>query len=166
MTQLYVLALEYRAAAEKLADLDLDAETVTDTLDSLSGDFESKAIGTSMVLRNIEATAEQIKQAEAAMAARRKALENRADSIKRYLLGAMQTTGITKIECPHFRISVRDNPPAVDVFDAAQVPAEFMVTPPAPPPAPDKAAIKAAIKAGATVPGARITQGQRVEVRV
>jgi hypothetical protein len=165
MTQLYVLANEYRAAAEKLADLDLDAETITDTLDSLSGDFEQKAIGTSMVLRNIEATAEQIKQAEAAMAARRKALENRADSIKRYLLGAMQTTGITKIECPHFRISVRDNPPAVDVFDAAQVPAEFMVAPPAPPPAPDKAAIKAAIKAGAKVPGARITQGQRVEVR-
>jgi hypothetical protein len=166
MTQLYLLAQEYRAAAEKLADLDLDAETITDTLDSLSGDFESKAIGTSMVLRNIESTAEQIKQAETEMAARRKALEKRAESIKRYLLGAMQTTGISKIECPHFRISVRDNPPAVDVFDAEQVPAEFMVSPPAPPPAPDKAAIKAAIKAGRDVPGARITQGQRVEVRV
>jgi len=165
MTQLYVLANEYRAAAAKLADLDLDAETVADTLDSLSGDFESKAIGTSMVLRNLEAVAEQIKQAESAMAARRKALENRADSIKRYLLGAMQTTGISKIECPHFRISVRDNPPAVEVFDVAQVPAEFMAPPPPAPPAPDKTAIKAAFKAGRDVAGCRIRQGQRLEVR-
>jgi hypothetical protein len=165
MSALYLIAQEYRAAAEVLADLDLDAQTVADTLDSISGELEQKSVAVAMFARNLEATAEQIKQAEAAMAARRKALENRADSLKRYLLGAMQTTGISKIDCPHFRISVRDNPPAVDVFDAAQVPAEFMVTPPAPPPSPDKTAIKAAIKAGQDVPGARLTQGQRLEIK-
>ena len=165
MTALYVIAQDYRAAAEALADLDLDAETVADTLDSLSGEFEQKAVAVSMFARNLEATAAQIKEAESAMAARRKALENRADSLKRYLLGAMQTTGITKVECPYFRLSVRDNPPAVDVFDAAQVPAEFMVTPPPPPAAPDKAAIKAAIKGGRDVPGCRLTQGQRLEIK-
>ena len=165
MSALYLIAQEYRAAAELLADLDLDAQTVADTLDSISGELEQKSVAVAMFARNLEATAEQIKQAEAAMATRRKALENRADSLKRYLLGAMQTTGITKVECPYFKLSVRDNPPAVDVFDATQVPAEFMVTPPPPPAAPDKSAIKAAIKAGQDVPGCRLTQGQRLEIK-
>ena len=165
MTALYVIAQDYRAAAEALSDLDLDAQTVADTLDSLSGEFEEKAVAVAQFSRNLEATAAQIKDAETAMATRRKALENRADSLKRYLLGAMQTTGIGKIECPYFRLSVRDNPPAVDVFDAAQVPAEFMATPPPPPPVPDKAAIKSAIKAGQDVPGCRLTQSQRLEIK-
>jgi hypothetical protein len=56
----------------------------------------------------------------------------------------------------------------VDIFDERQVPEAFMVTPePAPPPQPrpDKAAIKAALAAGTDVPGARLTQGTRLEIK-
>lgn len=165
MTALYVLAGEYRAAAEKLAELDLDPQTVADTLEGLSGDLEQKAVAVAMVARNFDATAVAIKEAEAAMAARRKAIENRSAGLRNYLLACMQSTGIKKIDCPHFTLSVRDNPPAVDVFDAAQIPAEYMRQPEPPPPAPDKAAIKEAIKAGRDVPGARLTQGQRLDVK-
>jgi hypothetical protein len=51
------------------------------------------------------------------------------------------------------------------VFDAAQVPAEFMKQPEPPPAAPDKTAIKAALKAGTDVPGARLVRGQRLEAK-
>jgi hydroxymethylpyrimidine/phosphomethylpyrimidine kinase len=68
MTALYELAHSYRDAAEKLADLDLPPEVIEDTLESLSGDLEVKATNTAMLVRNIEATAEKIKEAEAAMA--------------------------------------------------------------------------------------------------
>ena len=98
------------------------------------------------------------------MAARRKALERRVQSLKDYLLHAMQSTGIKKIEGPYLRIGVRDNPESVEVFDAAQVPAEFMRQPDPPPAAPDKAAIKAAIKAGAEVPGAKLARSQRLDI--
>lgn len=165
MTALYVLAAEYRNAAEKLADLEVDEQTMLDTLESISGDLEVKATNVAMFARNLESTAASIKEAEAAMSARRKAIERRAESLRRYLLTAMQTTGIKKIESPHFCLSVRDNPPSVDVFDAAQVPAEFMRQPEPPPPAPDKTAIKEAIKAGKEVPGARLTQGQRLDIK-
>lgn len=134
MTALYVLAHEYRDAAAMLADLDLDPQTAADTLESLSGDLETKATNVAMFVRNLEATAAAIKEAEAAMAARRKATENRAEAVRRYLLNSMQAAGIAKIECPLFRLAVRDNPPVVDVFDAAQVPAEFMAPPPPAPP--------------------------------
>lgn len=114
---LYELALEYRDAADRLTDLDLDDQTVADTLEGLAGDLEVKATNVAMFARNLEATAAQIKDAEAQMAARRKAVENRAANLNRYLLVSMQQAGIQKIECPYFRIAVRDNLPAVDVFE-------------------------------------------------
>lgn len=164
MTALYTLALEFREAADKLADLDLPPEVVVDTLESLAGDVEQKAQNVALFTRNLEATAAAIKQAEGDMAARRKAIERRVQSLKDYLLHAMQATGIKKIEGPYLRIGIRDNPEAVEVFDAAQVPDEFMRQPDPPPPAPDKAAIKAAIKAGTDVPGCKLTRSQRLDI--
>jgi hypothetical protein len=165
MTALYELAHSYRDAAEKLADLDLPPEVIEDTLESLSGDLEVKATNTAMLVRNIEATAEKIKEAEAAMAARRKALENRATRIRDYLLANMMVSGIQKIECPYFKLAVRDNPAAVEVYEPGLIPSEFMRQPEPPPPSPDKTAIKEALKAGKDVPGCKLTVGQRLEIR-
>lgn len=165
MTSLYDIAAEYRQAADKLADLDLDEQTIADTLEGMSGALEVKAQNVVLFARNLEATAAAIKDAEAAMAARRKAMESRAASLRRYALSAMQVAGVQSIECPYFKLTVRKNPPAVEVFDAAQIPAQFMRTPEPPPPAPDKKAITEAIKAGQEVPGARLVSGERLEVR-
>lgn len=165
MTALYEIAAEYRDAATKLAELDLDAQTIADTLEGLSGDLETKAQNVAFFVRNLEATAAAIKQAEADMAARRKAMENRADGLKRYIFESMKFAGIEKIECPHFRLSIKNNPAAVEIFEPGLVPASFMRTPEPPPPAPDKTAIKEALKAGQDVPGARLTSGQRLEIK-
>lgn len=165
MTALYVLANEYRQAADKLADMDLDEQTIADTLDGLSGELEDKATNVMMFARNLEATAEQIKAAEAQMAARRKAIERKADGLRRYVLGAMQATGIKKIACPHFEMSVRANPPAVEVFDKDQVPSFYMREPEPQPPVPDKSAIKAELQAGRDVPGCRLASSHRLEIK-
>lgn len=165
MTALYELAHSYRDAAEKLADLDLPPEVIEDTLEGLSGDLEVKATNTAMVIRNIEAMAAAIKEAESQMEARRKALENRAARVKDYLLASMLVAGITKVECPYFKLSVRDNPPSVEVYEPALIPSEFMKQPEPPPPSPDKTAIKEAIKAGREVPGCKLTVGKRLDIR-
>jgi hypothetical protein len=165
VTALYELAHAYRDTADRLADLDLDEQTITDTLESMAGDLEAKATNTAMVIRNIEANAAAIKEAEAHMAARRKALENRAARVKDYLLANMMVAGIQKIECPYFKLSVQDNPAAVEVYQPELVPAQFMRQPEPPPPAIDKAAIKEAIKAGQEVPGCRLTQGKRLAIK-
>lgn len=165
MTALYVLAQDYRAAAEKLADLDLDEQTIADTLEGLSGDLEVKAVNTAMVARNMQGLAAQIKEAEQAMAARRKALEGRAERLTAYLLANMQHAGISKIESPHFCLSIKSNPAAVVINEPGLIPAEFMRQPEPPPPSPDKTAIKEAIKAGKEVPGAHLAQGVRLEIK-
>lgn len=165
MSALYELAAQYRADAEKLADLDLDEQTLADTLEGMGGELEVKAQNVIMFTRNLEATAAAIKEAEAQMAARRKALENRAAGLRRYVLENMQFAGIQKIECPFFRLSIRENPAAVDIYEPGLIPAEYMKQPETPPPAPDKSAIKAAITAGTEVPGAKLTKGTRLEIK-
>ena len=165
MSALYELAAEYRTDCEKLADMDLDEQTLADTLEGLSGELEVKAQNVIMFTRNLEATASAIKDAEAQMAARRKALENRAAGLRRYVLENMQFAGIQKIECPFFKLSIRDNPAAVDIYEPGLIPAQYMKQPEPPPPAPDKTAIKAAITAGTEVPGAKLTKGTRLEIK-
>ena len=165
MTALYILADQYKAAASSLADLELDEQTIADTLESLSGDLEVKAVNVAMFARNLEATAVAIKEAEAQMAARRKAMEKRADNLRAYILRCMESTGIKKIDGPHFALNVKANPASVEVFDPFQVPAEYMRQKPPPAPEPDKTAIKAAIQAGKEVPGAKLTQGKRLEIK-
>lgn len=164
MTALYEIAAAYRADAERLAELDLDPQTLADTLESMSGELEVKAQNVAFVARNIEALAASIKEAENAMATRRKAMESRAASLRSYLLRNMQLAGVQKIEGPYLRMSIKNNPAAVDVFDAAQIPSDYMRQPEPPPPAPDKTAIKEALKAGVDVPGARLTQSQRLDI--
>jgi hypothetical protein len=165
MTALYLIAQDYRAAADKLADLELDDQTITDTLDGMSGELEVKAQNVAFFCRNLEASAAAIKEAEAQMAARRKAVENRAARVKDYLLASMMVAGVQKIECPHFRLAVRENPAAVEVYEPGLIPAEFMTVPPIPDAVPDKKAIGAALKAGKEVGGCKLTKGVRLEIK-
>lgn len=165
MTALYNIAAEYREAAEKLSDLDLDEQTIADTLEGMSGELEVKATNVAFFARNLESLAASIKEAEAGMAARRKALENRAARMRDYLLNCMQLAGVQKIEGPYFKLAQRENPPAVIIDEPGLIPAEFMRQPDPPPPAPDKTAIKEALKAGAEVPGAHLARGVRLEIK-
>lgn len=165
MTQLYVLAQEYRAAAEQLSELDMDAQTIADTLESLSGDLETKAVAVAMFARNLEASADAIKQAEKDMAGRRKVIENKAEHLRAYLLNCMQATQISKIECPYFVLTIKKNPPAVVIQDEAQIPAEFMRHPAPPPPVIDKKALGEALKAGREIQGATLAADVRLDIK-
>jgi len=162
---LYQLAAEYRSDLEKLADLDLPSDALADTLESLGGELQVKAQNVVAFMRNLETTASAIKEAEGQMAARRKAIENRVGRLKQYVLDAMQANDIQRIDCPLFSISIAKNPPAVEVFDERQIPEDYYTDPPPPPPQLDKKLIAQAIRDGHDVPGARLTQGVRLNIR-
>ena len=163
---LYTVADRYLQDLEKLSDLDLPEEVVRDTIEGLQGDMQEKCTNVAAFIRNTESLADQIKQAEQAMAARRKALESRADRIRQYLLENMQRTGITKIDSPWFKIALANNPPSVVVDDEDTLKfahPEFVkvVTTESL----DKSAIKEAIKVGQIVEGAHLVQSERVTIK-
>jgi hypothetical protein len=164
MTALFQLVAEYRGAAEKLADLDLDEITIADTLASMSGELEVKAQNVAYMVLNMEATAAAIKAHEETQKARRTAIEHRADSLRAYLQCCMEATGIEKIEGPGVAIGFRKSS-AVVINELGLIPSEFMRMPEPPPPAPDKARIAAVLKSGGDVPGAHIETRRNLQIK-
>lgn len=162
---LYELARD-KVELERLMEYgDLDPQTIIDTLEGVEGALEEKAINVAKVTRNLDAVAVAVRDAGKAMLDRAARLEKRAESIRQYLLMNMEFAGITKIECPQFVIAVKRNPPAVVIDDEKFIPAEYLTQPDPPAPRPDKAKIRDAIKAGEDVPGARLVQSDRVDIR-
>ena len=162
---LYQLSGNYLQALDFLTDpeADLPAEVISDTLEALGGELEDKAVNVAKFLRNMEATAMAIKAAEESMEKRRKALEARVKWMKDYLKSNMEHTGISKIECPYFKLSIQKNPAAVNVTDENAIPKQYkeeVITWKL-----NKPAIKKAIENGQVVPGAELNNGTRLVIK-
>lgn len=164
MSSLFALTTEYRDAAMKLAELDMDAQTIADTLEGLSGDLEIKAQNVAMMARSLDADASAVKQWSKDAAERSKALEARAEALRDYLTRCMEACGIEKISGPGVSIGFRKS--STVVIDGVDlIPDEFMRVKAPPPPEPDKTAISAAIKAGREVPGAHIEHRTTLQIK-
>lgn len=94
------------------------------------------------------------------------------ERLEKYVIGIIEQfvpapkRGAKKLEGSIGVLSLRSNPPSVEIIDEAVIPAEFLVTPPPPAARPDKKAIKEAIQAGREVPGADLSFGSmRLEVK-
>ena len=162
---LYEVADQYLGDLRKLQEMDIDDKTFEDTLEGLSGDLELKATNVALFIRNLEANADAIKAAEKGMAERRKAVEAKVDRIRQYLLDNMLRTGINKIECPYFVLSVRKNPPAVEVFNQDLIPNEYFDVPEPPAPTLNKNRLKDDLKAGVIIEGAKLIAGQSLQIK-
>lgn len=167
MTALYELTGQYSQLANRLADMDMDATTVADTIEStgLVDDIAQKATGIEMVARGFEMHITAIDGEIARLQALKNSRVKKAQGLRDYLMHNMVSAGISKIESPLFAIRLQDNPPSVDIYEPGLVPSEYLKTPVTPPPAPDKTAIKAAIKAGQEIPGCKLTQSVRLVVK-
>jgi hypothetical protein len=162
---LYHLAAEHAAMVARLMAAQDDEKAIADTIEAESYPIEQKCQNIGYAIRNLEATVDAIKNAERDMADRRKRLERQVERLKEYTKSNMIVAGIRRVATPHFEVAVVDNPESVDVFDARQVPSDFMRTPEPPEAMPDKSAIKAALQKGDNVPGCRLVRGQRLSVK-
>ena len=165
MSSLYQLAEEFKSIEASLEDMDLDPQTIADTLESVAFPFEQKAINIGLMIRNFESLAESIKQAEADMKIRRESAVKHADWLREYLLTAMKSVDMQKIESALLAISIRKNPASVVVDVEAAVPKEYWSQPKIPDPVISKKLIKEAIDAGKIVAGAHIQQSERVVIK-
>lgn len=169
MSALYVLTNQYLALAEQLSDGDFDAQTVADTIEAsgITDELSVKAQGIEYVARGALAHHAAIDAEITRLQALKAQRDRVAQGLRDYLKVNMERAGIEKIDCPMFCISIRKNPPAVEVDDTSALPAAFWRTPEPKPPvaAPDKAAIKAALSKGEAVPGARLVQNTRIEIK-
>jgi hypothetical protein len=162
---LFDIALEYKQAYDELLAIDdLDPECLKDTLDGLSGDFETKAINTAGYIKNMEAQALAIKSAKMDMQARQSQLEKNIERLKKYLCDAMMLANIKSISTsPLFNISLKKNPPHINIVDEDCIPYDYITI--RTEKVIDKSSMLCDLKEGKEIPGAMLKQETRVVIK-
>lgn len=124
---LYEISNEYKKLFDELSEIEgVTQDIISDTLSPITGEFNNKAIAVTSYFRNLEAEANAIKAAEKSMYERRKAIENKIESIKGYLKSQMISTGINKISCPYFSVTLAKSKNSVNILDSSKIPSEFI----------------------------------------
>ena len=155
---LYELSQNYLA----VQDMDLEPETLKDTLDSIEEAIEDKAENIAKWIRNLEADKKAFEEEEKRFKEKKQAADNRIKSLKLYLEDNMRLTGKTKFKAGFFSFAIQNNQPSVEVFDEALIPKQFLIEQP---PKIDRAGIKELLKAGEEVPGAELKQTEGLRIR-
>jgi len=145
--------LELLSLAEESEDM---AQAVADTMESIDGEFEDKAISLISVVSNMSGDVLAINSEIKRLEARKKSIENRQDSMTDYLKTNMEASGINKIACPLFTITLAKGRDVVQVDDLDSIPADYLniktsMTP-------MKKEILAKLKEGRKVPGASMVK--------
>ena len=155
---LYELSQNYLA----VQDMDLEPETLKDTLDSIAETFEDKAENIAKLIRNLEADKKAFDEEEKRFKDKKQTADNRIKSLKLYLEDNMRLTGKTKFKTGVFSFAIQNNPPSVEVFDEALIPKQFLIAQPV---KIDRAGIKELLKAGEEVPGAELKHSSGLRIR-
>lgn len=152
--KLYELT-EQMSALKSLDDVPVEA--INDTLEAIHAEFNDKAIAIRHVMTEFDMHSKAICAEIARLSEIKSDISRRKDSLENYLRDNMLASGISKIECPLFTITLRKPSKSVNVFDEAQLPDEFVTIKTTT--APDKRKIAEVLKAGDDVPGACLVDG-------
>lgn len=161
--KLYEIVADYRQQLDALAELDLDAQTYADTLESMDGDLKDKLRAVIAYSLDLEIEATGAAAASKRMKERSESLDNRVKWLREYALRAMEATGMADISTDEWAAKVAKKPPSVVIADGIELPAEYVRT--TVKTEPDKAALKAALTAGAVVPGVSLVAGHRLALK-
>lgn len=156
---LYTLTGQFKElqALQDAADADM-AVAVRDTMAGIEAEFNEKAKAVSHVILNMDSDIGAIDAEIERLKERKRIISNRQTEVREYLRENMEASGISKISCPLFTITLVAGRESVVVDNEDSIPDELMRVKTEC--APDKTAIAAKIKAGEEVPGARLERGQ------
>lgn len=155
------------AVRELLEQIDADSGELPEGFDQARAIVATKAqaVAAFIIENDMQATA--VEQHAKALMQRVRAARKRSEWLRGYLATHMAACGITALKSDDGLLSVKLEPgrdEAVEVFDEAMLPADYMREVPATFEV-DKALIKRAIRDGHEVPGARIVKRDRLVIR-
>lgn len=126
---LFDIVAQFRADLAKIEGLDLDPDTVRDTIESMSGKLEDKLRAVIGYATELESDAASRKAQADRMAKGAKAMSNRADWLFTYAQIALKASKLPlPLRLPEFTLNLAKMPPAVDITDEAKLPEPFVRT--------------------------------------
>lgn len=162
MSTLYELTHAYLRVQE-MAEESTDLEVIKDTLDSIEGAIEKKAVNTVKVMKNMNSDINAMRAEEKRIADRRISLEKHRDWLNGYIKTQMELSKMDKIKTSLMTISLANNPPKVVFDDEGLIPPRFktvvqIVTF-------NKNDIAKELKTGGVIPGVHLEQGKRLSIK-
>jgi predicted ATP-dependent endonuclease of OLD family len=121
MSSLYNLTQDFLDTVAQLEELELDQETVNDTLESLQMPIEQKAENIVKYMKELEALAEMKKTESKRLSESASADLKKAESLKTYLQQNLERTGIKKLQAGIFTLAFRKGSEVVEI-DESKVP--------------------------------------------
>jgi len=159
MTTLYEMAGRFLTVAELADDPNMPEDALTDTLEGIEGEIQDKAQALLQVCANMDGDIGAIDHEIKRLNERKTIISNRKQRLRDYLFDNMTATGIDKISCPLFNITLSKARPMVIVNHESLIPAKYIKTTTTT--APIKAEILKALKAGEAVPGCALGESKR-----
>lgn len=171
MPTLDAIQHEIQTALSALDDVDLSPEDYANTeaailayLDDLANQESAKVDGIARVDSAIQKDIDWLKDEEAKIAAKRRALTNRKEQFRKWILGVMASHSLQSVKGRVHSVSRRKTPVSVIVEGNPQsLPSQYRtetITYSA-----NKAAIKDALLSGAEIPGCHLVQGEAIAIR-
>lgn len=157
---LYELTGQALALKQMAFDGEVDEQTFKDTMESLQYEIEDKADAYAKIDKMLDSEIKGLASEIGRLTARKKALENNQDRLKRNLESSMIALGKTKFKTLLFSFGIQKNPPSVNVTD--KVPKRFYI---AQEPKLDKKALIEYVKEHGNTKYAELTQSESLRIR-
>jgi len=157
--KLYEISNQFKALDEINLESDDDVQAFADLYAGLQVSLTEKIENCCMVLRNAQAEADAITEERARLDDRRKALENKIDRLREYMLHEMEGIGVDSVKGALFSVRIQNNPQSVQVD--GDVPEEYQrVKVEA-----DKTKIRQALLDGIEIAGCKLVQTKSLRVK-
>lgn len=159
--KLYELTEQHKEL-EALAEGD-DVElqvALSDTFEAIEGEFDDKAVSLINVTHNIDSDIEALDAEIKRLESRKKSMSNKKEWMREYLRTNMEASGITKIECPVFSITLGKGRDMVEVLNEDEIPPDYLNIKTSMDP--DKKLILEGLKKGEEIAGCKLTKSKSV----
>lgn len=164
MTKLYELANDY------MEIVNLEGQAPEEQLELIKSviqeEVNNKSGNIIKLIKNIESDVKAIDEEIKRLNSIKKIKNNTINNIKEYTKQNLVNMDIKKIQTPFGNISIRNNPPSLNIPDETLVPdnfkekvVEYVIS------SENKKAIKEILKEGNTVPGCELTYGKSIIIK-
>ena len=159
----------YEIDAEILAAVDQETGEILDTerLDALQMERETKLEGVALWIKDLRAESDAVKAEADKLNARKKALDNKIDGLKNWLLGALAGEKLKTPRCSVYqmhsqRLAVADEGKLIDILQQMKTGDRFLRFQE---PELRKDELKRALKDGLYLPGASLEETESVVIK-
>lgn len=164
MYTIYELTDDFLRLLEMAEDPETDPQAFADTLEGLEYEIEVKAENYAKVIKQLDSDAAGIDAEIKRLQAKKSAIANSQDRMKKTLEGAMIATGKVKFKTDLFSFNIQKNPPSVELDEEhlELIPIEYLIPQD---PKPDKKRMLAELKEGKELGFARLKQTESLRIR-